>query len=447
MASSDAILDANRPSPDGREGLRPQIATPVRETASGGRSSVPEPVSADIDWGQPVDDPPPCVEPVGFDEPPPPPPEPASPPDPHSLRRTFLALLQPAQEVGPVAAEAPDPAPVAPPPAVSAAAPPTEPTAAVIAEPAPVAAEAPSSAPVASPPAASAVAPPTEAAGPVIAEPAPAGGRQIPARLLVLVRQWRAAAAIPRLGHRPRLFYGAIGAGAAIVVVGVLYFTGIPFHRSARTAAPVPSAPADRLAYFQRGAQAGDPEAELQLGILYAKGDGVTQDYTTAATWFRMAADQGSARAQYDLGVLYERGRGVAADPEQAASWYLKAAEGKYALAQYNLAVAYTKGQGTRKDLTEAALWYRRAAGQGVVQAMVNLGMLYERGEGIEVSPADAYAWYLAAGRRGNQAAARRAEDVFNGMSRLDQIRAEALASDVAGSIHDAPESGAAPAG
>jgi hypothetical protein len=186
MASSDAILDANRPSPDGREGLRPQIATPVHETASGGRSSVPEPVSADIDWGQPVDDPPPFVEPVGFDEPPPPPPDSALSLDPHPLRRTFLALLQPAQEVGPAAAEAPDPAPVAPPPAAVAAAPPTEPAAAVI------------------------------------AEPAPAGGRQIPARLLAQVRQWRAAAAIPRLGHRPRLFYGAIGAGAAIVVVGVL---------------------------------------------------------------------------------------------------------------------------------------------------------------------------------------------------------------------------------
>jgi hypothetical protein len=393
MASSDAIIDANPPSPDGRE------------------AAPPKPVSADVDWGQPVDDPPPFIEPVGFDEPPPAPPEPASPPDPHPLRRTFLALLSPAQEVGPVIAEAPDPAPVVSPPAALAAVPAIEP------------------------------------ASPGITEPAPAGGRQIPARLLALVRQWRAAAAIPRLSHRPRFLYWAIGAGAAIVVVGVLYIGGLALHRSTGTAGPVPSAPADRLAYFQRGAQGGDPEAELQLGILYAKGDGVTQDYNTAATWFRMAADQGSARAQYDLGVLYERGRGVAADPEQAASWYLKAAEGKYALAQYNLAVAYTKGQGTRKDLTEAALWYRRAAGQGVVQAMVNLGMLYERGEGIAVSPADAYAWYLAAGRRGDQAAARRAEDVFNGMSRLDQIRAEALASDVAGSIHDASESGAAPAG
>jgi TPR repeat protein len=82
-------------------------------------------------------------------------------------------------------------------------------------------------------------------------------------------------------------------------------------------------------------------------------------------------------------------------------------------------------------------LWYRRAAAQGVVQAMVNLGMLYERGEGVLVSQVDAYAWYLAAGRRGNQPAARRAEDLFGALSQLDQIRAQVLARDVASSIHD----------
>ena len=223
-----------------------------------------------------------------------------------------------------------------------------------------------------------------------------------------------------------------------------------PSHRSSAPLAAAPSDPTQRLAYFQSGAKAGDADAELQLGILYAKGDGVAQDYATAATWFRAAANQGMARAQYDMGVLYERGRGVPADAERGGRLVSRRPrEGKYPLAEYNLAVAYTKGQGTRKDLTEAALWYRRAAGHGVVQAMVNLGMLYELGEGVSGSPVDAYAWYLAAGRRGDQPAEQRAEDVLNGMSRLDQIRAQALASDVAGSIHDTQPSdaGATPTG
>ena len=68
---------------------------------------------------------------------------------------------------------------------------------------------------------------------------------------------------------------------------------------------------------------------------------------------------------------------------------------------------------------------------------MINLGMMYDKGDGVAISPVDAYAWYLAAGRRDNQPAERRAEEVFATLSRLDQIRAEALASDVNASIQD----------
>ena len=274
-----------------------------------------------------------------------------------------------------------------------------------------------------------------------LAEPAPAGATATPA----FSARWAALTG----GRWAPVYRWGRWVAIPLIVVGILYAAGVPpfshrhgLHRSpsaspGAAASAVPSDPAERLAYFRRGAEAGDRDAELQLAIIYAKGQGVDQDFTIAAGWFRAAAEQGLARAQYDLGVLYERGRGVPADPAQAANWYLKGAEGGYPLAQYNLAVVYTKGQGMRKDLPEAALWYRRAAIQGVVQAMINLGMLYERGDGVATSPADAYAWYLAAGKRGNEAAAKRADDVYASMATLDQLRATALASDVAASIHD----------
>jgi hypothetical protein len=244
------------------------------------------------------------------------------------------------------------------------------------------------------------------------------------------------------------ILVGIIIAIGALVAVAKISRIG-PFKPVQQyPTAAAPSDPAQRLAYFQSGAKAGDANAELQLAILYAKGEGVAQDYATSATWFRAAANQGVARAQYDLGVMYERGRGVPVDLTQSADWYLKAAKGGYPLAQYNLAVCYTKGQGIRQDQTEAALWYHRAASQGVVQAMINLGMMYEKGDGVAVSPVDAYAWYLAAGRRDNQPSAHRAEEIFNGLPRLDQVRADALASDVAASIHDPePERDAATTG
>jgi hypothetical protein len=265
---------------------------------------------------------------------------------------------------------------------------------------------------------------------------------------LAFPRQWlaRAGAALPA-GRRRRLTLVAGAVAAIVLIAGLADIAGIGPFSPARHYPPsaAPSDPALRFAYYRSGAQAGDADAQLRLAILYAKGEGAAQDYAMAATWFRAAADQGVARAQYDLGVLYERGRGVPVDLTEAATWYLKAAEGKFPLAEYTLAVCYTKGQGIRKDLPEAVLWYRRAAGQGVVQAMINLGMMYEQGDGIALSPVDAYAWYRAAGRRGNQAASQRADDVFASMPHLDQIRAEALASDVDASIHE-PERGDAAA-
>jgi hypothetical protein len=232
---------------------------------------------------------------------------------------------------------------------------------------------------------------------------------------------------------------GVAGIVVLAVIVLVAYRLEIgPFARVRHyPVAAAPSDPAKRFAYFDEGAKAGDTEAALQLAILYAKGEGVTQDYATAAYWFGAAANQGLPRAQYDMGVLTERGRGVKVDLPAAAEWYLKAAQAGYPLAQFNLAVCYTKGQGIRQDLSEAALWYRRAATQGVVQAMINLATMYEKGDGVTASPVDAYAWYLAAEQRGGQTAPRRAEDLYAGMPQLDQIRAKALAADVAASIHD----------
>lgn len=246
---------------------------------------------------------------------------------------------------------------------------------------------------------------------------------------------------------RAAVVVAAIGVGA---LGGALYshFSSPP--RRAVTLAPLPEAPHDpakRLAFYETRAKAGDAEAQLELAILYAKGEGVPQSYATAATWFRAAAQQGVPRAQYDLGVLYERGRGVPVDYGKAFAWYRLSAESNFPLAQYNLAVAYTRGQGTKADLTAAAGWYRRAAIQGAVPAMVNLAILYERGQGVSASTIEAYAWYRAAASRGNRPSAKRAAELFAVLTHPDQAKAEARAATVIASLPAAtPEEAAAAA-
>src|SRR5712691_8216981 len=255
----------------------------------------------------------------------------------------------------------------------------------------------------------------------------------------------------PRHWRRPVLVGAGVAAALAVAValevgVSVDWLTRLPgavLHRLAASPAmpspaELPTDPARRVGYYADRAKAGDADAQVALAVLYARGDGVAQDYAVAANWFRRAAEKGVMRAQYDLGVLYERGRGVPRDPAQAVAWYRKAAEQNHPLAQYNLAVAFTKGEGIRRDPFEAAVWYHRAAAQGVVAAMVNLAILYERGEGVDSSTADAYAWYRAAARRGSVPAARRADELLPAFSPWDQTRAEAKMADIAASIHDA---------
>jgi TPR repeat protein len=198
-------------------------------------------------------------------------------------------------------------------------------------------------------------------------------------------------------------------------------------------ATAAPADPVDpRVAGFLVGARAGKPVAQYNLAVLYALGDGVAQDYASAASWFRKAAESGHPAAQFNLAVMYERGLGLPADAEAAFAWYRRAAERSYPAAEYNLALAYAEGRGTRADPNAAARWYHDAAVQGVVPAMVNVAILYETGEGIARSLPDAYAWYRAAARRGDAAAGERALELFHTFSGADKAQAVLMAAAVA---------------
>ena len=87
---------------------------------------------------------------------------------------------------------------------------------------------------------------------------------------------------------------------------------------------------ADDVSDFQETLQAaeqGNAQAQLDLGVMYYKGEGVRQDYAQAVQWFRKAAEQGDANAQYNLGVMYTQGQGVRQNLVIAKEWYGKACD------------------------------------------------------------------------------------------------------------------------
>ena len=125
------------------------------------------------------------------------------------------------------------------------------------------------------------------------------------------------------------------------------------------------------------------PVARYNLGMMYAKGTGVPQDYTEAVRLIRLAAAQGYTGAQCNLGTMYQNGTGVPQDYTEAVRLYRLAASQGEAGAQCNLAMMYENGTGLPQDHAEAARLYRRAADQGDATAQSNLGAMYQNGTGV----------------------------------------------------------------
>lgn len=112
-------------------------------------------------------------------------------------------------------------------------------------------------------------------------------------------------------------------------------------------------------------AEQGLAQAQLHLGFMYYEGDGVVQDYTTAAKWYTKAAEQGLAAAQNNLGFMYYNGDVVAQDYKAAVKWFTLAAEQGEAIGQSMLGFMYGHSQGVAQDYVKAHMWYNIAAIDG----------------------------------------------------------------------------------
>jgi hypothetical protein len=123
-------------------------------------------------------------------------------------------------------------------------------------------------------------------------------------------------------------------------------------------------------------ANAGEPQAELDVGALYDLGRSVPQDAATAFAWYMRAAQKGLTEAQINVAVMLDSGRGVPHDAAQAALWYARAAvRGSYR-AEYNLAGLYATGDGVPHNLAAATALYQAAAESGLAAAAARLNTL-----------------------------------------------------------------------
>lgn len=151
----------------------------------------------------------------------------------------------------------------------------------------------------------------------------------------------------------------------------------------------------DALRGIQHAASAGSAEGMHRLALIYAMGIGGTKrNDTKAAELFEKAAGTGHRRAQLNIGILYFRGQGVTRDLVQARAWLEKAAANDDPYALYALGRAMDESlPPANADSVRAADLYRRAAEKGHPIAALRYGLALNEGLVIKKDPATALRW------------------------------------------------------
>ena len=120
--------------------------------------------------------------------------------------------------------------------------------------------------------------------------------------------------------------------------------------------------PAEAMKWFRKAADQGYVPGQVELGLLYFRGLGVSKDFHRAQEWFELAARLSlNPEAHFRAGEGYFRGLGVPQDYGTAVQYYLTAARQGHPVAQYLIGSMYEAGWGVEQNLITAWVWYKRA--------------------------------------------------------------------------------------
>ncbi len=197
----------------------------------------------------------------------------------------------------------------------------------------------------------------------------------------------------------------------------------------AAAAAPPAQPAAESLPSLIARAEAGEVEAQMELGRRYIEGAGVGRNQTEAAKWLMRAAEQGDAQAQFNVGVMYERGVGVAADLPKALDFYRKSAAQNTPMALHNLALLHSADQpGMKANPVQARRLMTQAAELGQIESQYSLALMHLQGIGGPVDRVAAMSWLALAARPNQPRLIENARQLSAQLSPAERQRAEQMA-------------------
>jgi uncharacterized protein len=187
--------------------------------------------------------------------------------------------------------------------------------------------------------------------------------------------------------------------------------------------------------YFEKAANAGHLRAQINLGILYLRGQGVTRDLVQARAWLEKAAATDDPSALYALGrAMEDHDDKVMADSVRAADLYRRAAAKGHALAALRYGLALVDGLGVKRDPNGAQTWLLQANDSGVPEAALALGDLSARTPASRDKAANekiverAVGWFEVAARAGVPSAQFKLANAYFAGAGIARDPAQALA-------------------
>ena len=173
-------------------------------------------------------------------------------------------------------------------------------------------------------------------------------------------------------------------------------------------------------------AEAGDPEAQANVGYMYEEGLGVSQQFDAAVGWYEKAAASGSMQANHNLGMIYAEGRG------KPQSWvralrYFEVAASDIPASRYMIGYTFFQGEGNVQNRPRAFREFMDAALDGYADAQYMIAFMYLDGSGIPKQPMQAYVWASLAHENDQSQAAELVDAASNRMSSGQTMRADGL--------------------
>jgi TPR repeat protein len=188
-----------------------------------------------------------------------------------------------------------------------------------------------------------------------------------------------------------------------------------------------PESTAQAVTWFERAAAQGFTVAKHNLGMIAWRDN---KD-DVARRWFQVAVEEGYVESMYPLGAILEKEGNLKAaadlyaeagakghadaqwaigclmlskDTDEAyraaKGWAELASEQGHAGADVVLATIYHEGLGVERDPERAASYFLSAAEAGHVMAQYMIGIAYDVGAGVAASRADAAFWLMLSSPR-----------------------------------------------